>query len=107
MPPKRKAQSLGLDRRVRARRNENWELEPESDSQQSDDDLSEDDIHRQDSDDEEPSDAEEDEESSSESEEEAPPKVDFSAVSFGALARAQASMPATGRRAKKSKKRRL
>lgn len=63
MPPKRKAQPLGLDRRVRARRDENWELEAESDSQRSDDDASEEDIRGQDSEDEDPSDAEGDEES--------------------------------------------
>ncbi|KAM3516083.1 hypothetical protein MY11210_000365 [Beauveria gryllotalpidicola] len=104
MPPKRKAQSLGLDRRVRARRDENWQLDPESDSQQSDNDVSEEDVREQESEDEKTSDAEGDGDSESESDDEAPPQVDISSVSFGALARAQASMPATSRRAKKSRK---
>ncbi|KAF1731010.1 rRNA biogenesis protein RRP36 [Beauveria bassiana] len=94
MPPKRKAQSLGLDRRVRVRRDENWQLEPESDSQQSDNDISEEDVREQESEDEKTSDAEDDGES----------EVDISSVSFGALARAQASMPSTSRRDKKNRK---
>ncbi|ATY66467.1 pre-rRNA processing [Cordyceps militaris] len=104
MPPKRKVQSLGLDRRVRPRHDEKWNLEPESDNEQSNDDRSEEDVGKQDSEDEDLSEAADDEESESESEDEAPPKVDLSAVTFGALARAQASMPATNRRAKKSRK---
>ncbi|OAA45302.1 hypothetical protein BBO_03880 [Beauveria brongniartii RCEF 3172] len=104
MPPKRKAQSLGLDRRVRVRRDEKWQVEQESDSQQSDNDISEEDVREQESEDEKTSDAEDDGESESESDDEAPPKVDISSVSFGALARAQASMPSTSRRGKKNRK---
>ncbi|OAA71591.1 hypothetical protein ISF_02142 [Cordyceps fumosorosea ARSEF 2679] len=105
MPPKRKAQPLGLNRRVRPRREEDWNLEPESESQQTDDDdVSEEDIGEQESEGENSSDAKDDEDSNSESEEDAPPKIDLSSVSFGALARAQSSMPATSRRAKKNKK---
>ncbi|KAM3561787.1 hypothetical protein MY1884_002216 [Beauveria asiatica] len=104
MPPKRKAQSLGLDRRVRVRRDEKWQLEPESDSQQSDNDVSEEDVGEQESEDEKTSDAEDDGGSESESDDEAPPKVDISSVSFGALARAQASMPSASRRGKKNRK---
>ncbi|XWW96580.1 hypothetical protein V2A60_004557 [Cordyceps javanica] len=103
MPLKRKVQSLGLDRRVRSRREEKWDLEPESDSQPSVDDVSDEDGSNQDTEGDEPSDAEGDDDSDSQSEDEAPPKVDLSSVSFGALARAQASMPPTSRRAKKKK----
>lgn len=60
MAPKRKVQSLGLNRRVRARRDEDWNLEPESDNEQSDDDVSEEEVRGQDSDDEDPSDDEQD-----------------------------------------------
>ena len=62
MAPKRKVQSLGLNRRVRPRR-EDWELEPESDNQQSDDEVSEEDIRDQDSDGQDQSDVDEDDES--------------------------------------------
>lgn len=62
MTPKRKAQSLGLNRRVRPRREDKWNLEPESDNQQSDDDVSEAEVV-QDHDEEDQLDAEEDEDS--------------------------------------------
>ncbi|KND93532.1 rRNA biogenesis protein RRP36 [Tolypocladium ophioglossoides CBS 100239] len=93
MSSKRKLPSLGLERRVRARREEKWEPEPEAeegvDGGESDAD-----------------DALEDESASrSESEEsdadDGPSEVDLASVSFGTLARAQASLPPSDRKSMK------
>jgi ribosomal RNA-processing protein 36 len=130
MSSKRKAQPLGLERRVRAKKNEDWELEAaSSDDGPSEADVCEEDIRGEgSSDDEEQSGSEPGSEKGSEvnifrgrqpdthwltsspkgaSETDTPPKVDLSSVSFGALARAQASLPDTGRKSKKLKSERV
>ncbi|KAG5978004.1 hypothetical protein E4U55_006428 [Claviceps digitariae] len=99
MPPKRKVPSIGLQRRVRPRREDKWEPEPASPSaseqaEDSDDDSPAEeriDNAEADSEDEDQQDSEDG--SSVSSSESHTPKVDLSSVSFGALARAQASLP--------------
>ncbi|KAG6031704.1 hypothetical protein E4U19_007953 [Claviceps sp. Clav32 group G5] len=90
MPIKRKMPSLGLQRRVRPRRED--EQEPElvsaSASEQSDSDDG-----SPDEDDSQADDQQDSEDGSSVTSESHAPKVDLSSVSFGALARAQASLP--------------
>ncbi|KAG6120652.1 hypothetical protein E4U13_006212 [Claviceps humidiphila] len=90
MPVKRKMPSLGLQRRVRPRRED--EQEPElvsaSASEQSDSDDG-----SPDGDDSQADDQQDSEDGSSVTSESHAPKVDLSSVSFGALARAQASLP--------------
>ncbi|KAG5945568.1 hypothetical protein E4U59_005578 [Claviceps monticola] len=90
MPVKRKMPSLGLQRRVRPRRED--EQEPElvsaSASEQSDSDDG-----SPDEDDSQADDQQDSEDGSSVTSESHAPKVDLSSVSFGALARAQASLP--------------
>ncbi|KAL6911006.1 hypothetical protein GGI43DRAFT_378943 [Trichoderma evansii] len=89
MSSKRKSTSLGLERRVRARREEEWEPELSASDEDSGDEVSEegDDSGDEDRDSDE-------QESGSESEpEEEESKVDFSSISFGALSRAAASLP--------------
>ncbi|CAM1508444.1 Fc.00g052920.m01.CDS01 [Cosmosporella sp. VM-42] len=103
---KRKQGPLGLERRVRPRREEEWEEKPEdSDSSSGDDDVSEDGITR--AEDNEEDDSGEgsgsDSEAESDASEATAPKVDLSAVTFGALARAQASLPPSERKSKTSK----
>ena len=46
MAPKRKQTSIGLERRVRARKEVEWEPESDSGSPESDDEVSEEDIRR-------------------------------------------------------------
>ncbi|CAF3446862.1 rRNA biogenesis protein rrp36 [Fusarium graminearum] len=102
--------SLGLERRVRPRREDEWEEEPESQnssSEEDDDDEVEEEGIRGDSDDEDEDEDEEDQESEDGSEDESEPeqnepKIDLSSVSFGALAKAQASLP-SGRKSKNKK----
>ncbi|KAL7931236.1 hypothetical protein V8C35DRAFT_310752 [Trichoderma chlorosporum] len=99
MSTKRKLGSLGLERRVKARREEEWEPELSA----SDDDSEEEVSEQGDGSSAEDEDLEE-EESGSESEEaeEDAPKVDFSAISFGALARAAASLPPSEKKKNKA-----
>ncbi|KAH7318706.1 hypothetical protein B0I35DRAFT_432779 [Stachybotrys elegans] len=101
MSSKRKPTSLGLERRVRPRREDDWEPEVGDDS--SADDVSEEGIGRDDeSEDGSEIDSEEEEDSEAdEADDDNGAKVDLSTVSFGALARAQASLPPIGRKKKK------
>ncbi|KAM6522577.1 rRNA biogenesis protein rrp36 [Fusarium falciforme] len=105
---KRKSTALGLERRVRPRREDQWEEDPESQGSSSDDDdeVEEEGIRGQhddeDDEDEEGSDSEEGSEDEPDPEEQTP-KVDLSSISFGALAKAQASLPSSSRRSKSSK----
>ncbi|KAJ4250577.1 rRNA biogenesis protein rrp36 [Fusarium torreyae] len=99
--------SLGLERRVRPRREDEWEEQPESENSSSeDDDEVEEEGIRGEYDDEEDEDEEvEDQGSEDGSEDESEPdqdapKLDLSSVSFGALAKAQASLPSAGRKSK-------
>ncbi|EKJ70365.1 hypothetical protein NXS19_012557 [Fusarium pseudograminearum] len=96
--------SLGLERRVRPRRDDEWEEEPESQnssSEEDDDDEVEEEGIRGDSDDEEDQESGDGSEDESEPEQNEP-KIDLSSVSFGALAKAQASLP-SGRKSKNKK----
>ncbi|KAG6206718.1 hypothetical protein E4U50_004136 [Claviceps purpurea] len=88
MPVKRKMPSLGLQRRVRPRREDEQEPELVSASEQSDSDDG-----SPDEDDSQADDQQDSEDGSSVTSESHAPKVDLSSVSFGALARAQASLP--------------
>ncbi|KAF3760198.1 hypothetical protein M406DRAFT_65492 [Cryphonectria parasitica EP155] len=105
---KRKLPSLGLDRRVRARAEPEPELDDFEDeagsSAPSEEDVDEDQIGSESGsvseiDSEEPDDHDG---PSSEEEEEEDVSVDASKVSFGALAKAQAMLPQSGRRNKKA-----
>ncbi|KAM0435123.1 hypothetical protein ACHAPT_003212 [Fusarium lateritium] len=108
---KRKSTSLGLERRVRPRREDEWEEAPESQASSSEDEDDDDQVEEEgirgqhDDDDEDGEDGQDsvsEEGSEEESEpEEQTPKVDLSSISFGALAKAQASLPST-RRSKSS-----
>ncbi|GKU18216.1 unnamed protein product [Fusarium langsethiae] len=101
--------SLGLERRVRPRREDEWEEEPESQnssSEEDDDDEVEEEGIRGDSDDQDEDDDEDQESGDGSDDESQPeqngPKIDLSSVSFGALAKAQASLP-LGRKSKSKK----
>lgn len=105
MSTKRKAVSSLLARRVRPRREEEWEPEsdqPSGSESEGGDDASEEGTRQgPGGSDTETSDGSH---SDGESEEDdAPPKVDISSISFGALARAQASLPPSARKNKSSK----
>ncbi|KAF4338822.1 kinase [Fusarium beomiforme] len=97
--------SLGLERRVRPRREDEWVEEPESQGSSSEDDSEvEEEGIRGGSDDEEGEEgggegSEEGSEDESELEQDTP-NIDLSSVSFGALAKAQASLPSAGRKSK-------
>ncbi|KAK8100269.1 hypothetical protein PG999_010643 [Apiospora kogelbergensis] len=97
---KRKFPFSGLQRRVRARKDEEPEIE--SDSNPSEEEVSGDDDDDQDSqgsgEDEEDGD---DQSGSSEDDDEDPSSLDPSQISFGALAKAQASMPKRRKHARK------
>ncbi|KAF4988638.1 hypothetical protein FDECE_14972 [Fusarium decemcellulare] len=107
---KRKSTSLGLERRVRPRREDDWREEPESQGSSSDSD-DDDEVeeygvrgshHNDDSDDDDDEQglgSDDGSEQESESDQEEAPKVDLSSISFGALAKAQASLP-SGRKSK-------
>ncbi|KAI5461127.1 hypothetical protein BGZ63DRAFT_404025 [Mariannaea sp. PMI_226] len=113
MALKRKIGSTGLQRRVRPRREDDWEVDAE-DSQASssgDDEVEERSTrrHNQDDDDDDDDDDGSDNETGSEpgseddeddDQEESAPKIDLSSVSFGALAKAQASLPPSKRKSK-------
>ncbi|KAG8416212.1 rRNA biogenesis protein rrp36 [Metarhizium acridum] len=106
MPPKRKIPSLGLERRVRPRREDRWEPEPELEGHLSDDHgPAEEGIGSLESNDDEDDDDEENKsaESEPESSSDDAPKADLTSISFGALARAQASLPAAARKSKPPK----
>ncbi|KAF4455269.1 hypothetical protein F53441_2419 [Fusarium austroafricanum] len=98
--------SLGLERRVRPRREDEWVEEPESQSFSSeDDDEVEEEGIRGGFDDEDDQEGDEDQEPEDGSEEKSEPdqdtpKLDLSSVSFGALAKAQASLPSAARKSK-------
>ncbi|KHN94637.1 pre-rRNA processing protein [Metarhizium album ARSEF 1941] len=111
MPPKRKVPSLGLERRVRARREDRWEPQPESEQDPSDDDgpatagisrrrsSDEDDDDDDDDDEQDDSQGSEATNQSDDQDDDTPtPKVDLKSISFGALARAQASLPTPARK---------
>ncbi|KAL9471574.1 hypothetical protein ACSS6W_009515 [Trichoderma asperelloides] len=90
MSSKRKSTSLGLERRVRARREEEWEPELSASDEDSGEELSE---EGGDNSDEDGDSDEQDSGSEPEDPEEEDSKVDFSSISFGALSRAAASLP--------------
>ncbi|KAL6819389.1 hypothetical protein J3E69DRAFT_342417 [Trichoderma sp. SZMC 28015] len=98
MSSKRKLGSLGLERRVKARREEDWE--PELSASEEDDSGEEVSEEGDDSGDEDEDVDEAESGSESEEEEEDAPKVDFSSISFGALARAAASLPPSEKKKK-------
>ncbi|KAL6798757.1 hypothetical protein J3E68DRAFT_400752 [Trichoderma sp. SZMC 28012] len=98
MSSKRKLGSLGLERRVKARREEDWE--PELSASEEDDSGEEVSEEGDDSGDEDEDLNEAESGSESEEEEEDAPKVDFSSISFGALARAAASLPPSEKKKK-------
>ncbi|KAF4965854.1 hypothetical protein FSARC_6374 [Fusarium sarcochroum] len=100
--------SLGLERRVRPRREDEWQEEPQSEnsSSEDEDEVEEEGIRGAYDDDEDEDEDEEEEDQASEdgSEDESEPdqdapKLDLSSVSFGALAKAQESLP-SGRKSK-------
>ncbi|KAF4120204.1 ribosomal RNA-processing protein 36 [Geosmithia morbida] len=97
MSAKRKMPSLGLDRRVRPRKEDEWEPEVEDASDNSEDDSGSEQVH--DEDEEEGS----SEEEGSDAEAQEDPKKALASISFGALARAQASLPPSDKLLKKRK----
>ncbi|KEY66195.1 hypothetical protein S7711_07652 [Stachybotrys chartarum IBT 7711] len=107
MAIKRKSTFNGLERRVRPRREDEWEEDADVQGSSSDEEASEEGgarTLRQ-------SDGESEDDASSEDESEddvaqakTETKLDLSSVSFGALARAQASLPPTDRRKNKNPK---
>ncbi|RGP79494.1 hypothetical protein FLONG3_2242 [Fusarium longipes] len=107
---RKQSSSLGLERRVRPRKDDDWE-EPESQnssSEEEDDEVEEEGIRGESEDEEGDEDDDQDQESEEGSEddsepEQSQPKIDLSSVSFGALAKAQASLPSAGRKSKTKK----
>ncbi|KAH6892067.1 hypothetical protein B0T10DRAFT_284016 [Thelonectria olida] len=109
---KRKIGSTGLQRRVRPRREDDWEMNSaDNQSSSSDDDEIEerssrrpnpgdDDSEEDDEDDSEAESGSNEDSEDDDNEEPAAPKVDLSSISFGALAKAQASLPPSKRRSK-------
>ncbi|CVK89768.1 related to PITSLRE protein kinase isoforms [Fusarium mangiferae] len=104
--------SFGLERRVRPRREDEWVEEPESQGSSSEDDdddeVEEEGIRGASDDDDDDGEVDEYQESEESSEDESEPeqdtpKIDLSSVSFGALAKAQASLPSAGRKSKSKK----
>ncbi|KAL7816968.1 hypothetical protein V8C44DRAFT_322128 [Trichoderma aethiopicum] len=100
MSSKRKLGSLGLERRVKARREEDWDPELSASDDSSGDEVSGSEVDSSDGD--EGSEPESGSESEEAEEEEEAPKPDFSSISFGALARAAASLPPPDKKRKKS-----
>lgn len=106
MPPKRKQPALGLQRRVKARKEEDWEPELDASDDQSDNDqVSSEGVDAgSDSEGDDRSDSEVEENGSGDESDSGPadassrPKVDLSSISFGALAKAQESLPQSSRR---------
>ncbi|KAL6849796.1 rRNA biogenesis protein rrp36 [Amphichorda felina] len=93
MPAKRKLPSLGLERRVRPRREDEWELETGGGNDSSADDaVSEEGVGDDDDQDDGSSHELESDEDESEDKLDAS-KLDIASISFGALAKAQASLP--------------
>lgn len=97
MSSKRKSTSLGLERRVRARREEEWEPELSASDEDSGEEVSE---EGDDNSDEDGDSDEQDSGSEPEEPEEEESKVDFSSISFGALSRAAASLPSKKKKTK-------
>ncbi|RFU79910.1 pre-rrna processing [Trichoderma arundinaceum] len=100
MSSKRKSTALGLERRVRARREEDWEPELSASDDNSEEEVSEEGDDSGDEDEEDSGEAESGSESEGADEDE--PKVDFSSISFGALARAAASLPPSEKKRNKA-----
>lgn len=99
MLAKRKMPLIGLERRVKARKEDKWVHEPDMSDVDSEDDhdaVSEEDAHggnsQENDDDDHNSSQGSVSENGSEEEADAAPKVDISSISFGALARAQATL---------------
>ncbi|KAK7409695.1 rRNA biogenesis protein rrp36 [Neonectria punicea] len=110
MVSKRKIGSTGLQRRVRPRREDDWEMDPEDGeaSSSDDDQVEEQTTRRKDvgkDDEESGSEAESGSDQGSEDDglEPAAPQVDLTSISFGALAKAQATLPPSERKSKTSK----
>ncbi|KAH7166205.1 hypothetical protein EDB81DRAFT_712510 [Dactylonectria macrodidyma] len=109
---KRKIGSAGLQRRVKPRREDDWEMDPEdTQGPSSDDEVEEQSTRRggrknvDEEDDGIGSESESgsDQESEDDDQELAASKVDLTSISFGALAKAQASLPPSQRKTKSSK----
>ncbi|KAM0247005.1 hypothetical protein ACHAQJ_010005 [Trichoderma viride] len=98
MSSKRKSTSLGLERRVRARREKEWEPELGA----SDNDSSEEESAEGNESGDEDEDSSKESGSESEEAEADEPKVDFSSISFGALSRAAASLPLSKKKRNKT-----
>ncbi|KAH8174127.1 rRNA biogenesis protein RRP36 domain-containing protein [Sarocladium implicatum] len=105
MPEKRKQPSFGLQRRVKARKEEDWEPDLDvSDDTSDNDQVSEEGLREDDSEDDDESASEGEDDGSREESDSGPedtssrPKVDLSSISFGALAKAQESLPQSSRR---------
>ncbi|KAL6881565.1 hypothetical protein J3F83DRAFT_758394 [Trichoderma novae-zelandiae] len=98
MSSKRKLGAFGLERRVKARREEDWEPELSASDDDSGEEVSEEEVDSGDED--EGSEAESGSEPGEPQEDE--PKTDFSSISFGALARAAASLPPPEKKRKKA-----
>ncbi|KPM35138.1 hypothetical protein AK830_g11431 [Neonectria ditissima] len=115
MISKRKIGSSGLQRRVRPRREDDWEMDPKdaqaSSSDDDDDDVEEQTTRRRDhkdaSKDDEQTGSEAESGSDGDSEDDDPepaaPQVDLTSISFGALAKALATLPPPERKSKTSK----
>ncbi|KAH6987363.1 hypothetical protein BKA56DRAFT_269021 [Ilyonectria sp. MPI-CAGE-AT-0026] len=108
---KRKIGSGGLQRRVKPRREDDWEMDHDgSQASSSDDEVEEQGTRRRDKKDADDSDNESrsepesgsDQESEDDDQEPAAPNVDLTSISFGALAKAQASLPPSQRKSKSS-----
>lgn len=105
MPEKRKLPSLGLSRRVKARKADAWDSHEDDNAAADDSDAPSEQTNGDlddtlNGDEESPSEAGSDDEdqSSSESNHDETPKVDLSSISFGALAKAQAALPQSSRK---------
>ncbi|EGR44909.1 uncharacterized protein TRIREDRAFT_111644 [Trichoderma reesei QM6a] len=98
MSSKRKLGALGLERRVKARREEDWEPGLSASDDSSGEEVSESEVDSGDEDEDSASGSG----SESEEAEEDEPKTDFSSISFGALARAAASLPPPDKKRKKA-----
>jgi ribosomal RNA-processing protein 36 len=107
MPIKRKLPSLGLERRVKARKEEDWEPGMDDSEESADSDQVSEEGFGNGSEDEDEDSASDDDDDSDEGSDSGPeegtssrPKVDLSSISFGALAKAQESLPQASRKRK-------
>ncbi|KAH0493791.1 hypothetical protein TgHK011_000442 [Trichoderma gracile] len=101
MSSKRKLGALGLERRVKARREEDWDPELSASDDSSGEEVSESEVDSDDQDEDSASESGSESEEAEEEEEDGP-KTDFSSISFGALARAAASLPPPDKKRKKA-----